>query len=761
MAAIARNVLKRPLTIFLGLSLLLPLAAYFALQIDFEDGTREIFASSHPHYAAYQEHVRRYPQSDTDIFVIASSKEAFDRRQLESLRDYVLDLQLLEGVEFAASVFSQQERNGETGEWQTLIADDLGSYDDISAPLRMARDSEWAPTPLINKELNQTIVIFSVDDGFTDVARFDGFVGKIEALNRELEISGDMQLSMTGMLPIRHHIVNRLRSEQLYLNIVGAILGALVAFFLFRSVTLGFMNGIAPANALFLTFGAFGLLGITMNVITNSVTVLIMALAMADCIHMTHELRKNASKGMGRDAAIKGMLMDIGPPCMLAGLTTILALASLFYSGSELIRSFATAGIVGIVMAMFAVLVIHPLVFALGWKFGFVRRVLEKPAPKRVSAPIMLSRVTNMLVGKRYVVTTGGLVVAALALSAFLPIQTNHYFNQYLLEDSPIRESLKQVEEIAGPSATLDVILRPENGGELLSAENQEALGNAHEALAARFPGNPIISLHSLRQKLNPDDTPAGEAAMSELLDFLPERARAELLGWDENGFKIAMRIGDLPSAEIRELGRGIEAELSKLGDGPLAAEEINGLSALAAYRSDDMIRELTISFLIAAFVCPLLVGLWFREWRYSIAAILPNILPILLVGGWLMWSGTHLHFTSAIALSVAFGIAVDDTIHVLNRVQIERRRKGSPLAFSDLPAVMNHVAPALITTTCILSFGLSSALFSEMPTATFFGLLCVSIFVLALLADLLLLLPAVAILYPERVSARSGRAQR
>ena len=51
----------------------------------------------------------------------------------------------------------------------------------------------------------------------------------------------------------------------------------------------------------------------------------------------------------------------------------------------------------------------------------------------------------------------------------------------------------------------------------------------------------------------------------------------------------------------------------------------------------------------------------------------LANTLPLFATGALLFLLGRGMQFTSVIALTVAFGIAVDDTIHYINRFLVAR----------------------------------------------------------------------------------------
>ncbi|MEO9599365.1 MMPL family transporter [Parasphingorhabdus sp.] len=722
-------------------------AAYAATQIQYRDGTRNVFVSSASEYAQYQRHVESFPQSDTDILIFVRSPAPFNHAQLRTLRDFVLEGQLIEGVEIAVSIFSQQDFDRETGEYKTLITDDLSSYKDIAHPMRAARDTDLKLVPLINESLNETVILFSVEDRMTDLDNAAPLIAELNELMEIASIQGNMSLATTGLLPMRHRIVSNLASEQIFISAVGGVLGSLVTLIMFRSILIGALNGVAPTFALLFTLGSFGIFGFEMNVISNTVTVLILVLAMADCIHMTHELRKNAAAGMGKREAIGSMIRSMGPPCILTSLTTIIALASLLYSESEMIRGFSIAGILGMLIALFCVIIIHPLVYALAWDFAAVKKAMTKKAQPQTKLADGFGRMTKWLATRKYAVVAGSVILCSILLALFLPVQTTHKFSEYLHKDDVMLQTLGQVEKIAGPAQSLDIVLQKTDDGMLLSEQKLKALAKAHNMLETKFPNRTIISLTSFQRLLLKNNPDATVSDVNKILQQLPARARDDLIGRNRDGFKILILVHDNPSSQTNALTAEINKEMANLNLAGLRVEPVTGLAALAAIQSDRMIKELTISFLIAAFACSVLIAFWFRQWRYGVAAIIPNILPILMVGAWLMLSGWTLQFTSALALSIAFGVAVDDSIHVLNRLQIKRINHPKSFTVHDLHHIMQHVAPALITTTLVLSVGLVATLFSIMPTVAYFGALCILIFILALGADVFFLLPMIAVL--------------
>ncbi|MFV2093279.1 MAG: MMPL family transporter, partial [Hyphomicrobiales bacterium] len=150
------------------------------------------------------------------------------------------------------------------------------------------------------------------------------------------------------------------------------------------------------------------------------------------------------------------------------------------------------------------------------------------------------------------------------------------------------------------------------------------------------------------------------------------------------------------------------------------------------------------ISLVAAIAVTMILIGLTFGSALLGALAAIPNFLPLAAAGSFLYLTGEGLQITSVVALTVAFGIAVDDTIHLLHDW---RRRQGVEDIQTSVKNSLVRVGPVLIATTVILTFGFATTAASTMPIVRTFGGICVLTIGVALIADLLLM-PALLILF-------------
>jgi len=167
----------------------------------------------------------------------------------------------------------------------------------------------------------------------------------------------------------------------------------------------------------------------------------------------------------------------------------------------------------------------------------------------------------------------------------------------------------------------------------------------------------------------------------------------------------------------------------------------VTGLSLVSAARSVDIIGQLNISLLGAVAVVILLIGAAFRSVVVAGLSAVPNLFALVATGALLYLFGRNLEYSSVVALTVAFGLAVDDTIHFLNRFNLEQLEGHRPR--KAVGTAVRRIGPVLVLTTIVLVFGLAVTGLSDLPPIRLFGGLCMVTLIFALIGDLVFL-PAI-----------------
>jgi len=149
--------------------------------------------------------------------------------------------------------------------------------------------------------------------------------------------------------------------------------------------------------------------------------------------------------------------------------------------------------------------------------------------------------------------------------------------------------------------------------------------------------------------------------------------------------------------------------------------------------------RELLNSLIDSTFwsfvtITPLLI-LIARNILGGLVAMLPNVLPVLVVFGAMGWIGINVDVGSMMTASVALGVAVDDTIHYLNWFREELDRCGDRK--EAIVATYRHCATPTLQAAVISGLGLSIFALSTFTPTQRFGFLMLAILWAGVIAEL------------------------
>ena len=168
------------------------------------------------------------------------------------------------------------------------------------------------------------------------------------------------------------------------------------------------------------------------------------------------------------------------------------------------------------------------------------------------------------------------------------------------------------------------------------------------------------------------------------------------------------------------------------------------------------MIDDLNQNLALEVFAVMAIIALAFRSLTVPLIAFLPNVFPIAASGALLYLLGVGLDYAGIIGLTIAFGLAVDDTVHFIHRFEHERD-EGRDTA-DAVATTVRHIGPVMLITTLVIMCGVGVTVFGQMPQTRAFGAVVIVTLFSALVAELFLT-PAL-ILLPQAVRRLVRRNQ-
>ncbi|MDH3717621.1 MAG: MMPL family transporter [Planctomycetota bacterium] len=174
-------------------------------------------------------------------------------------------------------------------------------------------------------------------------------------------------------------------------------------------------------------------------------------------------------------------------------------------------------------------------------------------------------------------------------------------------------------------------------------------------------------------------------------------------------------------------------------GKKKLPQAEVTGFFVLLTNLIDSMLRDQWVTFGVATAAIGLMVLVAFRSPVLAAVALVPNVLPILVVTGIMGWLEVKINMGAAMIAAVSMGLSIDSEIHYIT--MFRRLRREGHTVRDALYAVQQSVGRAVFFSTLALVVGFGALCLSDFIPTVYFGAL-VGLSLLGGLAGNLVVLP-------------------
>ena len=635
----------------------------------------------------------------------------------------------------------------------------------LAAKKSLIMSRESLVNNIVSDDAKETWVILSlksyeggVDFGKDSIAPFARNV----ILSEEFQ-SDKFQFMPTGMSYTEME-ENEVISRECAIRIgigFAVMLACLILFV--RSLRGVIVPAIATVGGIASVLGVNAWLGIVGDESMVALPVLLgMALSVGYSIHYINSFRMHFRRTGNRRESVINAVEETGWPILFTVITTVASLISFLFAGIRPIRWIGgiSSGIV--FMVYLYVIILIPILMSFGKN--------AKPDPTEVKAAGATKADILFEFFGRKVCRHSGIVAAisAAIMLAQIPgvmnIDVNMDYTKTMGEKIPFVTRLMDM--LSGKIGSLydfNVMVEFNDSDALKNPANMKRIEALEQKLGTlqltKISGDkPRVQsvtrlVKEMNRTLNADSTeyykiPDAQDMLTQLL-FLYEISDADALfeRMDEDykttfihielsGYDAKKIVEDLDSAKSYATQIFPDAKTSIVGE-VVNYAEMNGKLV------NGLLRSFGGSFVIIA----IMMILAFGSIKAGLIGMIPNVAPVLLIGGVMGYSGMPLDMITMIVMPMILGIAVDDTIHMNNHIKYGFEKTGSyrkALLFS-----YREIGKTMSMTTFILCAMFFVFVFSPMGALHNVGLLSIAGLGSALIADYTLTTALVYVLKP------------
>ena len=762
---------------------------YFASKTHADNGLNSFFDDDDPTYQFYIEYQQEFYSDETIYLLYHAPDTEYGPFDIEVMRTIAKLTEAIElEVPFVRKVTSLAntefvEATGDLIEIHDLFYGFPEHQDELVKLRNIALSKPVYVGNLISRDGEYGAIVADMTKTSTDVLediRLDPDGGDglenlypqaaNNALNeilRRPEYSG-IKFYISGDVPFNAVYNERIVFDTPIITFGTLVLIALVAVLLFPTRLSGL---IAPLTVVLITIavtvGFIGLMGWSLGMMFMMVPTLICAIGVSQTVHVMLAYQRARLRVDLPSGAARMAIEEVGTPCLLAALTTAIGLLGMTTSSLQGISEMAFYAGFGVIAAFVLSVTLMVSYSALTKPESLGNAEPQsKPAIRIIERALEKAVAVNLEHPKGVMVVSGLIFVFSLVGISTLRVDFN------MLEDFKphveMRRNIEKAEEIMGGWTSAVYIFDTGEADGINNAEMLrliEGFTEYAESKALVKKSQHIIEIiKDLNQALHEDDPewyrlPDDHEAMAQLL-FLYQMSGGEeindYINFDASQTVVQLRIRVSDSSVVRELLDDLDAYLEAR---PVAGVEIKktGIGVLwvriLEYIGTSQMQGYSVVFLlIFGFICMV-----YGSVKIGVLAMIANLTPIVFILGCMGFADINLDSFRLLLATIAIGIAVDDTIHLLNRYKVEFARNGDYRV--SLEHALMGVGPALITTTIILIVAFLTYLWSDLAVLASFGLLLSGAVLAALIADLFLL-PVLIMIFqpfgPEKAATRT-----
>jgi len=731
--------------VLFSLTLITAFMAFQVSKIGFDYDFERFFPEGDPETEFFFQHREKYSsENDFVLFSLENEKGIFDKNFLKEAKRFQDSLETLPHVMRVQSLLNLSEPIkeplfGSFFERPYLRWDEPEFYSIDSARIFSSPD-------LVNT--------FVTADGnaLAMVLDHSPFLSKVKCdelstgVNRVVPHFHFDALYKSGRSIGQGYFVARMQKELLMFISASLILIILFLLIAFRSV----WGVVVPLIVVFMSIiwllGIMRLTGKEIDLLLTILPTILFVVGMSDVVHILSKYFDELRKGQGKLQAIKVSVKEVGLATFLTSITTAIGFLTLISSSIIPIREFGIYSAVGVLVAYVLAFTLLPATMVLtkaphlkydGFRKDFWSQHLQS--------------FYLFIIKKRRWIGASAILLSVICLIGISKIEVNNFLLEDLKKDNPFRVEFDYFEEAyAGTRPFEMAVLLSDSTEDILAPDVLRKLDRLdsylHDEYGAGFIISPVNFIKALNKASHngnaeyyrlPDDDKELQKLSNQVKRVKQMSAMNAFLTDDLLECRFAGKMGDWGKKEItlrnerleefwsKEMGNDVEYHLT----GTAMLIDLNN-----EYLSTTMIYGLLIAFLIVA----LIVGLMYRDWRMVIIALIPNILPLMMIAGLMGFTGINLKVSTSIIFTIAFGIAVDDTIHFVSRLRLELG-KGRTRQYA-LKRSFIGTGKAIIITSLILIAGFLTLILSTFKGTFYTGALLSLTLLFAVIVDLLLL---------------------
>jgi len=736
--------------IIIGLVIFTAILASGGRLLKFDNDYRVFFDGDNPQLTAFENLQSTYTKNDSAVMLIAPKDgNVFSRATLAAIIDITERAWQTPYSIRVDSLSNFQHSYAEEDDLTVidLIEDAQNLTDEqINAIRQVALNDPLLLNRLISSRGHVTAINITLELPEKDLTKENPLaVKKIRELADYARTTyPNIDVYLSGIVMLNAAFPEASKYDFTHLIPLATLVILIIVFIKLRNITGTLVSMVVMLMSVLGAMGAAGWLSIHLSPPVMTAPIIILTIAIADCVHILANWKQEMLKGKDKIDAMKESIRINFSPIFLTSLTTAIGFLTMNFSDAPPFHDLGNISAMGVVLA---------------WLFSIsFLPILVTLLPTRIKAQektktVIMTQFSHWVIEhqKHLLIGIGSFIII---LISFIPKnELNDVFVHYFDERIAFRTDTDFVVKNLTGVYFIDFSLDSKKDNDVTSPH----FLNQVEQFAQWLRQQPEVThvnvftdiMKRLNKNMHGDDPEAYHlpdkrdlAAQYLLLYEMSLPYGLDLnnqVDINKRATRLFVTMTTLSTKEILAIEERIQnwmhkntPEIQSVGSSP---------TIMFAHIGDKNIKSMLLGAVVAFLIISIILMIAFQSWRYGLLSLAPNVVPAAMAFGlWGIVDG-EVGLSLSVVAAMTMGIVVDDTVHFLSKYrraiieQSASSREAITYAFETVGTAIWVTSAALIAGFMVIStsaFELNSGM----------GLLVSIVIVFALITDFLFLPP-------------------
>ncbi|MBX3101596.1 MAG: MMPL family transporter [Bacteroidetes bacterium] len=784
--AVSRIVIRHRVLLLIAVGLLTAFFAYHGSKVEKSQEFARVVPTDDPDFQNFMQFQKLFGEDANTIIIGLKGEHLFTPGGLNAIRRFCEDARKMAGVQEVVSITHVYDLvvNDSTQSFVTepLLRDSIRTQAQANALKRKIQGLKFYEGLLLNKDGSATIVAVTITKEASNSKQKHQLVVDLRDQVHVLSRQSGLEAHVVGLPYIRSYMSTQIAKELNLFMALAIALTALSLYAFYRSFYAVIFPLILLAVSSLVTLGLVQVLGYKLNILSALLPPIIVILGIPSSIYLLSDYHDEYKKTGHKLLAISKMVRKLGLVTFMINANTAFGFLTLYFTQVTILQEFGLVAFISTMLTFVLTMIIIPGVFSL----------LPPPTDKNLKhldapAIVRIVQLTDRLVQRRsrgIFITT--CIILVIGVIGCFKLQAVSFMVDDLPKGDTIRKDLAFLEANFKGVMPFEIVIDTRKEGSLKKLRYLKKIDALQDSLK-KYPElsrtlSIVDALKWSRQAYMGGAPGEYQLPAREELTFIAEyadntRRQAEpqatarpagrrdilriVVDSTYRYARITGYVKDIGSNEMPHLMERVQADIDEVFAQEMAPKGdqdasntlnsfITGTTSIFLKANEYLIDNLAWSLLAVFLLIGLQMQLLFGSFRIMMISMVPNLIPLAVTAGIMGYLDIAMKPSTALIYELAFGIAIDNSIHYL---AMYRQKRKSGMSIPDsVSETLRVTGMSIIYTSIVLFVGFIIFTPSTFGSTQALGLLTSITLFVAMFSNLLLM-PALLLKFDREKS--------